>query len=123
MLPWGGRGGQEQLFLRVMFSAFVFFALSHFFFVHHLHFPLVFTVFSGFMTLLMLRCTLGWGGVGWGNHVHVRLITLLRLHHVADATGGDVNVPCNLLTLLMLRHAGVGGIFSRTKLWVDMQVV
>ena len=23
--------------------------------------------------------------------------------------GGDVNVPCNLLTLLMLRHAGVGG--------------
>ena len=61
------------------------------------------------MTLLMLRCTLGWGGVGWGNHVHVKLITLLRLHHVADATGGDVNVPCNLLTLLMLRHAGVGG--------------
>ena len=36
--------------------------------------------------LLMLRCTLGWGGVG-----------------------GDVNVLCNLLTLLMLRHAGVGG--------------
>ena len=34
--------------------------------------------------LLMLRCTLGWGG-------------------------GDVNVLCNLLTLLMLRHAGVGG--------------
>ena len=22
--------------------------------------------------------------------------------------GGDVNVPCNLLTLLMLCHAGVG---------------
>ena len=39
----------------------------------------------------------------------MNLITLLRLHHVADATGGDVNVPCNLLTLLMLRHAGVGG--------------
>ena len=38
------------------------------------------------MTLLMLRCILGWGGVGWGNHVHVNLITLLRLHHVADAT-------------------------------------
>ena len=90
----------------------VFFALSHFFFVHHLHFPLVFAVFSGFMTLLMLRCTLGWGGVGWGNHVHVRLITLLRLHHVADAKEGDVNVPCNLLTLLMLRHAGVGGILT-----------
>ena len=38
--------------------------------------------------LLMLRCTLGWGGVGWR---------------------GEVNVLCNLLTLLMLRHAGVGG--------------
>ena len=27
-------------------------------------------------------------------------------------TGGDVNVPCNLLTLLMLRHAGVGGMLT-----------
>ena len=39
-----------------------------------------------------------------------------RLHDVADATprwgGGDVNVPCNLLTLLMLRHAGVGGMLT-----------
>jgi hypothetical protein len=26
--------------------------------------------------------------------------------------GGDVNVPCNLLTLLMLRHAGVGGMLA-----------
>ena len=26
--------------------------------------------------------------------------------------GGDVNVPCNLLTLLMLRHAGVGGMLT-----------
>ena len=118
MLPWGGGGGgagttvsSSDFFCLCPFALVftVFFALSHFFFVHHLRFPLVFTVFSGFMTLLMLRCTLGWGGVGWGNHVHVKLITLLRLHHVADATGGDVNVPCNLLTLLMLRHAGVGG--------------
>ena len=67
----GGGGGQEQLFLRVMFSAFVHlhwflqcFSLFRTFFLHHLRFPLVFTVFSGFMTLLMLRCTLGWGGVG-----------------------------------------------------------
>ena len=98
-----------------------------------------------------------WGGVGWGNHVHVNLITLLRLHHVADATGGmltfhvtcsrcwcyatlgwgmltlhvtcsrcwcyatlgwgDVNVPCNLLTLLMLRHAGVGGMLTFHVTW------
>ena len=34
--------------------------------------------------------------------------------HVVDATqglgwgGGDVNVPCDLLTLSMVRHAGVG---------------
>ena len=26
--------------------------------------------------------------------------------------GGDVNVPYNLLTLLMLRHAGVGGMLT-----------
>ena len=40
----------------------------------------------------------------------------MRLAHVVDATprrgwgrvGGDVNVPCDLLSLLMLRHAGVG---------------
>ena len=68
----GGGGGQEQLFLRVMFSAFVhlhwflqcFSRFRTLVFLHHLRFPLVFTVFSGFMTLLMLRCTLGWGGVG-----------------------------------------------------------
>ena len=160
--PGGGRGGGrnncffEWCFLPLsictgFYSVFRSFAL---FFLHHLRFPLVFTVFSGFMTLLMLRCTLGWGGVGWGNHVHVKLITLLRLHHVADATGGmltfhvtcsrcwcyatlgwggmltfhvtcsrcwcyatlgwrgDINVPCNLLTLLMLRHAGVGGMLT-----------
>ena len=28
--------------------------------------------------------------------------------HVTCSRGGDVNVPCDLLTLLMLRHAGVG---------------
>ena len=89
----GGGGGQEQLFLRVMFSAFVhlqlvftmFFALSHSFFLHHLRFPLGF-------------------------------YSVFRLHDVGDATprwgGGDVNVPCNLLTLLMLRHAGVGGMLT-----------
>ena len=87
-------GGQEQLFLRVMFSAFV-----------HLHWFL--QCFSRFRTLFFcticvfpwfLQCfqaswrcwcyAAHWGGVGWGNHVHVNLITLLRLHHVADATGG-----------------------------------
>ena len=26
--------------------------------------------------------------------------------------GGDVNIPCNLLTLLVLRHAGVGGMLT-----------
>ena len=30
--------------------------------------------------------------------------------------GGDVNVPCNLLTLLMLRHAGVGVMLTLTLL-------
>ena len=91
MLPWGG-GGQEQLFLRVMFSAFVhlhwflqcFSRFRTLVFLYHLRFPLVFTVFSGFMTLVMLR------------HAGV----------------GGVNVPCNLLMLLMLRHAGVGGMLT-----------
>ena len=73
--PGGGRGGggggagttvsSSDVFCLCPFALVftVFFPLSHFF-LHHLRFPLVFTVFSGFMTLLMLRCTLGWGGVG-----------------------------------------------------------
>ena len=68
MLPWGGAGttvSSSDVFCLCPFALVftVFFPLSPFFF-HHLRFPLVFTVFSGFMTLLMLRCTLGWGGVG-----------------------------------------------------------
>jgi hypothetical protein len=51
--PGGGGGGQEQLFLRVMFSAFVhlhwflqcFSRFRTLVFLHHLRFPLVFTVF------------------------------------------------------------------------------
>ena len=90
--PGGGRGGQEQLFLRVMFSAFV-----------HLHWflqcfsrfrALVFCTICVFPRFLQCfeaswRCSCyaaHWGGVGWGNRVHANLITLLRLHHVADAT-------------------------------------
>ena len=42
---------------------------------------------------------LPWGGEGAG----------AGTTDVTDGTGGDVSVPCNLLTLLMLRHAGVGG--------------
>ena len=30
------------------------------------------------------------------------------LRHAGVGVGGDVNVPCDLLSLLMLRHAGVG---------------
>ena len=79
-------GGQEQLFLRVMFSAFVhlhwflqcFSRFRTLVFLHHLRFPLVFTVFSGFMTLLMLRCTLGWGGVGQSRSC--------ELDHVVEAS-------------------------------------
>ena len=99
----GGRGGQEQLFLRMMFSAFV-----------HLHWFLqcfsrfrtlvFFAVFSGFMTSLMLRHA----GVGGDVNVPCNLLTLLMLRHAG--VGGDVNVPCNLLTLWMLRHAGVGDV-------------
>ena len=69
--PGGEGGGRNNCFFEWCFlplsictgfySVFRSFAL---FFLHHLRFPLVFTVFSGFMTLLMLRCTLGWGGVG-----------------------------------------------------------
>ena len=46
-----------------------------------------------------------WGG---GDvNVPYNLLTLLMLRHAG--VGGDVNVPYNLLTLLMLRHAGVRG--------------
>ena len=120
MLPWGGEGGgQEQLFLRVMFSAFV-----------HLHWFLQsFSLFRTFFfapsafSLGILQCfqaswrcwcyAAHWGGVGWGNQVHVNLT-----NHVVEASSccwcyrGDVNVPCNLLTLLMLRNAGVGGMLT-----------
>ena len=70
--PGGGRGGagttvsSSDVFCLCPFALVftVFFALSRSCFLHHLRFPSVFTVFWGFMTLLMLRCTLGWGGVG-----------------------------------------------------------
>ena len=58
----------------------------------NVHFALFFTVFSA-----SLQCCPGGG--------QEQLI-------VTDGTGGDVNVPCNLLTLLMLRHAGVGGMLA-----------
>ena len=117
MLPWGAGGGRNNCFFEWCFlplsictgfyNVFRSFAL---FFWHHLRFPLVFAVFSGFMTLLMLRCTLGWGGVGQSRSCEV--------DHVVEASSccwcyrGDVNVPCNLFTLLMLRHAGVGEILT-----------
>ena len=43
-------------------------------------------------------------------NVPCNLLTLLMLRRAG--VGGDVNVPCNLLTLLMLRHAGVGGMLT-----------
>ena len=48
-------------------------------------------------------------GVGGDVNVPCNLLTLLMLRH---AGVGDANVPCNLLTLLMLRHAGVGGMLT-----------
>ena len=86
-------GGQEQPFLRLRFSAFVhlhwflhcFFALSHFS-CHHVRFPLVFTVFSGFMTLLLLCWTFVWGG--------------------------DVNVPYNLIVVDATPRWGGGGMLT-----------
>ena len=49
--------------------------------------------------------TLGWGDV----NVPCNLLTLLMLRHTGE---GGVSVPCNLLTLLMLRHAGMGGMLA-----------
>ena len=57
----------------------------------NVHFVLFFTVFSA-----SLQCCPGGAGAT----------------DVTDGSGGDVNVPCNLLTLLMLRHAGVGGMLA-----------
>ena len=140
MLPWGGGGGGrnncffEWCFLPLsictgFYSVFRAFALL--FFCTICVFPWFLQCFEA-----SWRCSCyaaHWGGVGWGNHVHVNLITLLRLHHVADATlhigvgwgGGDVNVLCNLLTLLMLRHAGVGGMltFHVTCAWTGRPTV
>ena len=56
----------------------------------------------------MVDATPRWGG---GDvNVPYNLLTLLMLRHAG--VGGDVNVPCNLLTVLMLRHAGVGGMLT-----------
>ena len=49
--------------------------------------------------------TLGWGDV----NVPCNLLRLLMLRHTGE---GGVSVPCNLLTLLMLRHAGMGGMLA-----------
>ena len=51
-----------------------------------------------FYSVFCFSTMLPWGGAGATD--------------VTDGTGGDVNVPCNLLTLLMLRHAGVGGMLA-----------
>ena len=64
MLPWGGAegGGQEQLFLRVMFSAFI-----------HLHWFL--QCFSPFRTFFLAPFAFSLG-----------FYSVFRLHDVADAT-------------------------------------
>ena len=49
-----------------------------------------------------------WGCGGGDVNVPCDLLTLLMLRHAGVGVGGDVNVPCDLLSLLMLRHAGVG---------------
>ena len=51
----------------------------------------------------------GWRvGVGGDVNVPCDLLTLLSVRHAGVGVGGDVNVPCDLLTLLSVRHAGVG---------------
>ena len=69
------------------------------------------------ITLLMLRHALGWGGVGWGQWWRS-----FGLDHGVDATPrigvgwggvgwGSDDVPLDLITVLMLRHAlGWGGV-------------
>ena len=49
-----------------------------------------------------------WGWGGGDVNVPCDLLSLLMLRHAGVGVGGDVNVPCDLLSLLMLRHAGVG---------------
>ena len=61
----------------------------------NVHSVLFFTVFSA-----SLQCCPGGGRGGRNNWCNWW------------SKGGDVSVPCNLLTLLMLRHAGVGGMLA-----------
>ena len=118
--PGGGRGGGrnncffEWCFLPLsictgFYSVFRSFAL--FFFA-----PSAFSIgfYSVFrlhdVTDATLHIGVGWGGMGQSRSCEV--------DHVVEASSccwcyrGDVNVPCNLLTLLMLRHAGVGGMLT-----------
>ena len=110
MLPWGGEGGagttvsSNDVFCLCPFARVltVFFALSHSCFFAPSAFSLGF--YSVFRLHDVADATPRWGG---GDvNVPCNLLTLLMLRHAG--VGGDVNVPCNLLTLLMLRHAGVG---------------
>ena len=56
-----------------------------------------------FYSVFCFSTMLPWGGRGGGG---------AGTTDVTDGTGGDANVPCNLLMLLMLRHAGVGGMLT-----------
>ena len=78
---------------------------------------------GGGMLTFHVTCSRCWcyatQGLGWGGgdvNVPCDLLTLLMLRHagVGVGWGGDVNVPCDLLSLLMLRHArvGVGGMLT-----------
>ena len=69
---------------------------------------------GGGMLTFHVTCSRCWcyatQGLGWGGDVNIPcdLLTLLMLRHAGVGVRGDVNIPCDLLTLLMLRHAGVG---------------
>ena len=107
----------------------VFFAHSHFFFRTMCIFPWFLQCFLaswrcfcyaghwcgvGGMLTFHITCSRGWCYVtlGWGGMLTFHVTCSRCWCYATLGWGGDVNVPYNLLTWLMLRHAGVGGMLT-----------
>ena len=84
MLPWGGRGGGRNNWCNWWYR--------------------------GGMLTFHVTCSRCWcyATLGWGGMLAFHVTCSRCWCYATLGWGRDVNVPCNLLTLLMLRHPGVG---------------